>query len=310
MLNHITQQFDRRTLIVLGIAFLLGVTLTFMGMTFVSASDNGDVVVTVNGQAITKDEFYSRLEEEAGEAILGQMITEMIIVQSEQTRGITITDEEIEAEIESIKAQFGTEEAFNQALEIEGISMERLQYEIRLNLLVQKLSRHGVTVTDEEVKQYFDENKAALDEPESLRVRHILVDTEAEAKDIYEQLKDGADFAALARDKSIDTVSGQNGGDIGLIYPDSAIVEPFKEAAFKLDVGEFSEPVESMYGWHIILVDAKHEAREASLDELGEEIRDFLISQKARPIYEIIDELFEEADIQVLWSKYQSILDW
>lgn len=86
---------------------------------------------------------------------------------------------------------------------------------------------------------------------ETIRASHILVETEEEAQDMVAQLKDGADFAELAREYS-SCPSSVRGGDLGE-FPRGMMVQPFEDAAFSLDVGEVSGPVQTQYGWHVIL---------------------------------------------------------
>jgi parvulin-like peptidyl-prolyl isomerase len=88
-------------------------------------------------------------------------------------------------------------------------------------------------------------------EEEQVWARHILVETEEEAQDVLARLEAGDDFAALATALSTDTGSGANGGDLGWFGP-GQMVAPFEEAAFALEIGEISEPVQSDFGWHVI----------------------------------------------------------
>lgn len=118
-----------------------------------------------------------------------------------------------------------------------GISEKTLQSVYEVQLLRQKL---------------LDEiTKDTTHTEEQVWARHILVETEAEANDVYKRLKDGADFAELAKTTSKDTGSGANGGDLGW-FGKGQMVPEFGEAAFKLKVGEISEPVKSQFGYHII----------------------------------------------------------
>ncbi|WP_395020665.1 peptidylprolyl isomerase [Dongia sp.] len=97
--------------------------------------------------------------------------------------------------------------------------------------------------------------KAAHSNIVELRARHILVRDEAEAEEIIEELKGGADFAKLARSRSIDTTSGEAGGDLGW-FSRNTMVQEFADAAFAMKPGEFSKvPVKTQFGYHVILVE-------------------------------------------------------
>ncbi|MBR2525557.1 peptidyl-prolyl cis-trans isomerase [bacterium] len=85
-----------------------------------------------------------------------------------------------------------------------------------------------------------------------VKASHILVKTEEEAKQLYEEIKGGKDFAQAAMEYSL-CPSGHNGGDLGF-FPKGAMVKPFEDAAFSLPVGELSQPVQTQFGWHLILV--------------------------------------------------------
>ena len=89
-----------------------------------------------------------------------------------------------------------------------------------------------------------------------VKASHILVKTEQEAKDLYNEIANGKDFAEVDEEKSLCT-SGQNGGDLGF-FGKGMIVKPFEDAAFSLEVGELSQPVETQFGWHLIkMIDKK-----------------------------------------------------
>lgn len=90
-----------------------------------------------------------------------------------------------------------------------------------------------------------------------IRASHILVKTEKEAQDIYNEIKNGKDFAQAAQENSL-CPSGQNGGDLGF-FGKGMMVRPFEDAAFALDeIGEISQPVETQFGWHLIQLTGKH----------------------------------------------------
>ncbi len=86
--------------------------------------------------------------------------------------------------------------------------------------------------------------------PTEIRASHILVKTEDEAKKLYDEIQNGKDFAQIAQEVSL-CPSGQNGGDLGF-FGKGMMVKPFEDAAFSLEIGEISQPVETQFGWHLI----------------------------------------------------------
>lgn len=89
-----------------------------------------------------------------------------------------------------------------------------------------------------------------------VRASHILVKTEDEAKNLYEEIKNGASFAEIAEAKSL-CPSGQNGGDLGF-FGKGMMVKPFEDAVFSLELGEISQPVQTQFGWHLIQLTGKN----------------------------------------------------
>jgi len=127
-------------------------------------------------------------------------------------------------------------------------------------------------ITDDKIKKRYDELAAKYKPEDEVRARHILVPAEAEAKDLLKQLKDGADFAKLAAEKSRDTGSSKQGGDLGY-FPRGAMVKPFADAAFGMKTGEVSEkPVKTDFGYHIIKVEDRRKSSAPPLAEVKDQI--------------------------------------
>lgn len=301
-MNGIARTARSRAFLLFGVALALGSLLTLAGFKLVGAAGGGDIVAVVNGEPLTKDEFLSRLEREAGEQVLDRLISEMVIAQS----GVPVSDDEIASELSQIQESYPSREAYLEELARYGLTEERLKEEIHLNLILKKLTREGIEVTDEEIAEFFEENREALGTPARVLVRHILVETKEEAEAIVKELKEGADFEELAREKSIDTESGEEGGLIGYITEDAPIVTSFRDAAFELDEGEVSDPVATPFGWHVIRVDERKEAEEATLESSREIIREILLTEKARPVGEVIAELRTAAKVEVRWPQYEA----
>jgi foldase protein PrsA len=304
ILLHQLLKANKRLLILLVsvLAFSAVLVTGLISTGLVGASGDGDIVATINDIPITREEFYERMEKEIGEQVMNQLIAEALVLSA---KGVTVSDEAVNAEIELIKANYPSQEIFEEIMAQYGLTMESLAREVRINLILAQLASADVTVTDAEIKAYFESNKATLGSPKQVRSSHILVDSLAEAEMIVAELKDGADFATLAKTISKDAGSAVQGGDIGFIGPDDPIVPEYLDAVFKMAVGEISAPVKSQFGYHIIKVTAINEAKEAVLEEQIETIKNVLIQEKARPFNEVVNDLYQNAKVVVNWERYK-----
>ncbi|BBH22661.1 hypothetical protein Back11_40060 [Paenibacillus baekrokdamisoli] len=260
--------------------------------------DGGNEAIgSVNGVSITKNQLYDTMAAVGGKQMLDNLIQEELVKQEAKKKGIVITDQDVEAEIAKIKKRFPSESDFQTALQQAGMTLEDLKKQTPMQLRIRKLVEPRVKVTDEDVKQYFEANRAMFDQPEQVKASHILVATKAEADEIMKQLKGGADFAKLAKDKSIDTGSKNAGGDLGFFGRGEMVAE-FEKAAFSLKVGELGGPIKSQFGYHIIKVSDHKAAKAATLEEKKAEIREQLISQKVAELSPAwLEELKSKAQI-------------
>ncbi|MNI33375.1 Foldase protein PrsA 1 precursor [compost metagenome] len=243
------------------------------------ASSKQESVATVNGVEISKDAFYDKLVKADGEQTLNEMIEKELVNQEAKKANITITQADLDEEMKNYINTFGSEENLNQALDSYGMTKEELYERMELNLKLTKLLEPQITVTDDQIKQAFDEYKESFNTPEQVRASVIVVASEEEAKEIIKQLKEGADFAELAKSKSLDTLTKDNGGDTDF-FGRGEKEEAFENAAFKLQKDEISEPVKTSQGYEIIKLTDRKEAHEATLDEKKEEIRKGLVNQQ------------------------------
>jgi len=237
-----------------------------------------EAVATVDDEAITANELYQAMLKQYGAQTVDQLITERLINRAAAEANIEVTEADVNAEIDKIKANFPDEATFNQQLELAGFTLESLKEQMEPQVKLTKLVEPQVQVTDEDLQTYYDENKANYETPEQVRASHILVDSREEAEEILAQLKGGADFAKLAQERSKDG-SAANGGDLDF-FGRGAMVAPFEEAAFALEVGAISDVVESEFGFHIIKVTDKRAAGTTPFEDVKEEIRETLHSQR------------------------------
>jgi foldase protein PrsA len=242
-------------------------------------SADDPTVAKVNGVAITKTKLYDALVAAGGPQTLESMITEELVKQESKKAGIEVTDADLNKEIDAIKKSFSSDEEFNSALATYNTSLEKLKEDMHVQVELRKLLEPQVTVTDEDVKTYYDSNLESLKTPEQVRASHILVATKEEAESVLASLKSGADFAALAKEKSTDTSNKEAGGDLNF-FGKGLMEEPFETAAFAMKVGDLSEVVETSHGFHVIKLTDRKEAVTPTLEEKKEEIKDELVTQK------------------------------
>ncbi|NLM52582.1 MAG: foldase [Firmicutes bacterium] len=281
---------------------VLAVLLVAAGVYAVYRTQEKDVVATVNGEKITKEEFYEALVENSGDLVLDQLVSLMIVTQEAKKQGINVTDADVEARIEQIiqEEYYGSKEFFEQALLQSGWTEETLKKNLLIDMMLTEMVRKKTEVTEEEVEQYFAENRADFDIPHQVNVRHILVDTEEVAREVLKKLEQGGDFTALAKEYSRDPGTAEKGGELGFVGKDELVAE-FAEAAFAAPVGLIKEPVESVYGYHIIEVLAIQEHREVEFAEVKDDVREALINEKVQEkLYEEFTTLRQNAKVETM----------
>lgn len=177
---------------------------------------------------------------------------------------------------ETISRKLLSQEAKKSGIEKEAMYKEALETakeNIALDLWMRKIF-DGIKVTDKEIKDFYDKNKDQFAQPAQARAKHILVAAEKDAIDIINQLKSlkgdalVKKFEEIAKAKSIDPGSGANGGELGW-FGQSQMVKPFADAAFALKKGEMTtKPVQTQFGYHVILKEDSKAAGTVGLDEV------------------------------------------
>jgi peptidyl-prolyl cis-trans isomerase C len=158
-------------------------------------------------------------------------------------------------------------------------------------------------VPDDEAKKIYDAKIAGMKPEEEIHARHILVATEAEAKEVKQRLLKGEDFATVAKEKSKDPSA--EGGDLGFVGR-GQMVKPFEDAAFALKVGDISDPVQTQFGWHIIKVEEKRTRPLPTFDQVKDTIISQLTAQKAQ---QTLKELHDAAKIEIIDPEIKKSMD-
>lgn len=236
-----------------------------------------DAVASVNGTYISKKTLET-LEKEI----------------AERSQGQTFPKEQLLEEL--IQRELLIQQAVQKQLDKAPEVIERMAT-VRNSLLSQAALQDYLKtnpVTDEEIKAEYDSKMANMGS--EYKARHILVKTEDEAKKLIAELEKGGDFTALAKKHSIDPM-GSEGGDLGWFTADR-MVPPFSEAVVALENGKFSkQPVQTQFGWHVILREESRALTPPPFDAVKEQIRPMLQRQKAQAM---IENLRKNAKVEVL----------
>lgn len=312
----------KKTVILLAV-MVITISLVFSGCSFVKKTpqaDNQTAVAVVGGEQIMKTEFNQmfdmlkvQYEQQYGAKIWDQdvdgrkyidvmkekvldMLVDIKVQEKEALKsGITATDEEIAAEVEKARAYFDSEEKFNEFLTSQKMTMEYLRDTVRKDILVNKLQEKltaGITATDEEVAAYYGANQ---DQFISIKVSHILLENEDEAKKMLERVKAGENINELALQYSADPTAKENKGVIDY-FRKGQMVETFETAAFALKPGEISELVKTDYGFHIIKLEDK---KFDKLEDIAAELKISMIKDNKDKAYQgLLEEMRTKADIK------------
>lgn len=235
-----------------------------------AAKKGGETLAEVNGNIITTEDFKKEVEglppylkpvaetEEGRRDLLDRMIVRNIILQQAKKDGLDKSPE-IAAKLEELKQQLVVE------------------------VFLKKKLEEQANISDADLKKFYDENIDKFKTGDQVRASHILVKTEAEARDVLDQIKKGGNFEELAKKYSIDAAKTR-GGDLGWFGKGSMIPE-FEKVAFAMKEGETSGIVRSKFGYHIIKLTGKRPAGTRSFEEAKELIKAKLMSEKQQEIF-------------------------
>jgi peptidyl-prolyl cis-trans isomerase SurA len=272
-------------------ALLAGLLVTASCGSDSSASAN--VVARVNGKDITTSDLDKQVQVQLNGAekppsseemadlklqVLNQLINNQILLEMASTSNLNATDAEVDVKFNEFKSQY-TEEKFKDLLKDQKMTIDDIRGELRKSITIEKLVNKEITskisVTDAEIKNFYDKNKDSFNLPESYHIAHILVtpvaepelhnlknddaktpeEAKAKAARLIKDIQGGKDFAVVAKESSEDPSSGPAGGDLNF-QPLQAIenIDPrLAQAVQKMKVGEtYPQVIETRFGFHIL----------------------------------------------------------
>jgi foldase protein PrsA len=296
----------RRNSTLLLLALIAALALAACGGGGTSSADVPDGAVAVVGdKTVTKEEFDKLIEQQKKSAeaqkqdfpepgtveyeALKATVVKGLVEQKEwelegESMGVKVTDQEIETELDKLKQQYfqGDEQKYSAELAKQGLTDADVRNELRTRILTNKIYEavtKKVTVSDADIKAYYDKNPTQYQQPASREVRHILVKTEALAQKLHDQIQGGADFAKLAKKYTQDQASKADGGKFTAFK--GRTVAPFDEFVFSAKTGDLSDPIKTEFGWHIIeVLSAIKPATTTPLDQVKDSIKTTVLQTK------------------------------
>ena len=271
-------------------------------------------VATVNGVDISREDYDRELKmyidrlarrgqtldeqqtKIVSNQILDRMIETELLYQESRKQGIKIESSAIDTQLGEIKQRFDSGQKFTEAIEQMGLTeagvRQQIEKGLAINELIQTRVADNITISKEESRKYYDAHPELFKQPEQVKASHILVkvapDSDAKTKTaagkkiekIQDRIKKGEDFASLARENS-EGPSAAKGGDLGY-FQRGAMVKPFEDAAFALEVNQVSDVVETSFGYHLIKVYDKKPEKTLAYAEVEQQLTDHLKQQKLK----------------------------
>jgi foldase protein PrsA len=254
-----------------------------------------EVVATVDGVKITKEQFLEKLKKWAGDVVLMGMIDDILVEREAQKEGVSVSDDEVKMRVEifrRLNVPPGID--FKQDLINNGTTLAHITDTFRLGILIEKIiaKRENITVSEDEIKEEFKKIS------KERKVRFILTKSEEDVIALQQKFNEGSfSFSELAKQYSQDPQTREKGGDLGWIR--KGMLPPyFEDVIFKLKIGKVSEPIWTRYGFYFFMVE---EEREGQLTpELKAELRQTILSAKiGLKRFQFLDELRRKAKIEI-----------
>lgn len=294
------------------ITAILALVLFFLPAMATDKKPSDEKVAVVNGVVIARIQFDKELKvhlervsrqgrqitddqmEELKKDILEGLIEREVLYQESQKAGIKIADQKVDDQVAAIKKRFPNEEEFKKALAGMGLTeedvREQIQHGLAIRELIDQKVANKVVITDEETKAYYDANPQLFNQPEEVKASHILIKVEPTADDatkaaarkkveeLQQKLKDGGDFAELAKENS-EGPSNARGGDLGY-FKRGQMVKPFEDVAYSMKIDEVSDLVETRFGYHLIKVYDKKPEQTLAYADVKDKIAQRLKQEK------------------------------
>lgn len=242
--------------------------------------DGGEKIAAVEGDSITRQQWLAEMENRYGKETLQSLVNEAVMEKAAEKYKLDVKEEEIDLEIALLRSAQDSNDST-----LHSLSPEQLRQKMRAQLILDKVLTNDIVVKENEAKKYYEDNKSIYNIPTTHRTSIIIVNSKEDAERVEKELKDGSDFAVLAREHSLDTASASLGGDIGFISSSQSAVDPaILPEVEKLKEKETSKPFVLSDGrYAIVKVTENMEGQSFSFDEVEGHVKRQLALEQLSP---------------------------
>lgn len=257
----------------------------------------------VGGSTISEADYISALKQKFGDQVLQDMVNREVVFQAAKQQGVTVDQAELDQEIAQIRESYGSssDSEFEQALNKQaGTTLEALRREITYQLLLQALATKDIVISDEELLTFYNNHPERYARPMQMRLWQIVVASQQEAEQVAAELKQGANFQSLAKERSIDSLTSGNGGDMGwLSLGDSRLPDEAKDVVADLETKKISVPVKVGENYVIYQMADRRKAEQQSFEQVKEAIRKELAFAQVESLDEVLDRLRQSVGVEI-----------
>ncbi|RBW67658.1 peptidyl-prolyl cis-trans isomerase [Bacillus taeanensis] len=240
---------------------------------------SNNTAVYVGEKPILEQDWIAVLKNRYGQLVMEEMINKEVVFQLAEQEGIKVSDEEIQQYLVLFGGMAG--EDMTEQEQSPSLNQDQLYENIRYSILLEELVTRDVVIKEEELQRFYEENQSLFTNETLYRLSHIVSPTIEEAQQVWSELSEGSDFSTLARERSIDIFSANQGGDLGVISKDSTYwPDGYKEKAEKLEEGSYSEPISTTDGYAILKLEDKIKGNSYDFSEVRNHVRRFLALQQ------------------------------
>ncbi|MFD2369675.1 peptidyl-prolyl cis-trans isomerase [Brevibacillus sp. GCM10020057] len=257
----------------------------------------------VGDKMISEAEYVGALKQKFGAQVLQDMIDREVVFQAARKQGITVDQKQLDQEIAAIRESYGSESKsdFQLALSKQaGTTEEALRQEITYQLLLRALAVKDVVIPEDQLFAYYNNHPDRYAKPMQLHVLQIVVASLEEARQIHTELEQGADFQELARQRSIDSLTASNGGDMGWVSPnDTRLPDDARDLVANLGMKKITDPVKLGDSYVIYQVVERREAQQQTFDQVKEDIREELAFAQIESLDKVMERLRQSVGVKI-----------